>query len=193
MSGLILASQSPRRCELLRRAGIPFTVYSAKIDETCLLPAPQAVSELSVRKGLAVSELFPDDYILSADTLVSFNGISLGKPAGQNEAIRMLHMLSGQTHQVFTGVTVITPSGNVFTEYDRTDVTFAELSDEEISSYVMSGEPMDKAGGYALQGRAGLWIRHLSGCDSSVIGLPLYLVRELLTQSGFPLLKVLRQ
>ena len=187
MSGLILASRSPRRCELLRRAGIQLTSYAADIDESCSLPAPEAVCELSLRKGLAVSRVYPDSYILSADTLVSLDGETLGKPADSRDAYRMLRMLSGRTHQVYTGVTVIAPSGKAFTGSDRTDVVFADLTDREINDYIDSGEPMDKAGSYALQGRAGLWVRRLEGSDSSVIGLPLYMVRDLLLRSGFPL------
>ena len=99
----------------------------------------------------------------------------------------MLHLLSGRTHQVYTGVTVISPSGDHMTGFDRTDVTFDSLDDGEIKAYVRSGEPMDKAGAYALQGRAGAWITRLDGSDTSVIGLPLYLVRRFLIRSGFPL------
>ena len=99
----------------------------------------------------------------------------------------MLHMLSGQTHQVYTAVTVLSPGGAVCTEADRTDVTFTTVDDAEILDYVRSGEPMDKAGAYALQGRAGLWVTHIDGSDTSVIGLPLYLVRSLLLQAGYPL------
>ena len=97
-------------------------------------------------------------------------------------------MLSGQTHQVYTGVTVISPDGRTFTDSDRTDVTFADVDDTEIAEYIRSGEPMDKAGAYALQGRAGMWVTHLDGSDTSVIGLPLYLVRSLLLRAGYPLL-----
>ena len=100
----------------------------------------------------------------------------------------MLKMLSGCTHQVCTGVTVISPEGKSFTGVDCTDVTFDHISDEEILSYVRSGEPMDKAGAYALQGTAGAWVSRLNGSDSSVIGLPLYLVRRLLIRAGYPLL-----
>ena len=97
----------------------------------------------------------------------------------------MLRLLSGRTHQVFTGVTVVSPSGDLFTEADRSDVTFCPVPEEEILSYVRSGEPMDKAGAYAIQGRASLWISHVEGSFSSVIGLPLFLVRSLLLQSGW--------
>ena len=101
----------------------------------------------------------------------------------------MLRTLSGRTHQVFTGVTVISPSGEIISGVDSTDVTFDSVPEEEILSYVRSGEPMDKAGAYALQGRAGMWISRLDGSDTSVIGLPLCLVRRLLIAAGYPFLQ----
>ena len=187
LKGLLLASRSPRRCELLQRLGLSFETDSPDVDERCSLPAPEAVRYLSKLKADAAALAHPDCYILAADTLVSIRNQALGKPADESDAVRMLKMLSGRTHQVFTGVTVISPAGVSVTASDRTDVTFAPLSDDEILSYVRSGEPMDKAGAYALQGRAGMWVVHLNGSDSSVIGLPLYLVRELLLQTGYPL------
>ena len=186
MNGLILASRSPRRCELLSRLGLPFTADAPDVDESCDLPAADAVQELSLRKARAASLLHPGCFILGADTLVSLGGNSLGKPRDEADAVRMLGMLSGKTHQVYTGVTVISPSGKAETGFDCTDVTFDDISHEEILSYVRSSEPMDKAGAYALQGRAGSWVIRLNGSDSSVIGLPLYLVRRMLIRSGFP-------
>ena len=187
MAGLILASRSPRRCELLSRLGIPFETDAPDVDETCSLPAPEAVMELSCRKAAASARVHPGCWILGADTLVSLHGHVLGKPSDEYEAVEMLKMLSGCTHQVCTGVTLITPEGNTLTTMDSTDVTFDLVNDEEILSYVRSGEPMDKAGAYALQGSAASWISSISGSDTSVIGLPLYLVRRLLIRSGFPL------
>ena len=187
LAGLILASRSPRRCELLSRLGLSFVTDAPDVDEECSLPAPEAVRELSVRKAAAAFRFHPDCWILGADTLVSIHGYSLGKPANESEAVEMLRMLSGNTHQVCTGVTVIKPDGKKLTEVDCTDVTFDRISEEEILSYVHSGEPMDKAGAYALQGRAGAWVSRLNGSDSSVIGLPLYLVRRLLIQAEYPL------
>lgn len=189
MYGLVLASRSPRRCELLSRLGLSFETDSPDIDETVDLPAPEAVRLLSCRKAQSAAQKHPGSFILGADTLVSLQGEVLGKPKDIPDAIKMLRMLSGRVHQVYTGITVISPSGIAFTDFDCTDVTFSELSEAEILSYVASGEPMDKAGAYALQGRAGLWAEHLSGSDTSVIGLPLYLLRKLLTEAGFPLLQ----
>ena len=185
MERLILASRSPRRYELLSRLGISFETDDPDIDEQCCLPAGEAVRQLSLRKASASFQLHPGCYVLGADTLVSVDERSLGKPKDEAEAIRMLHLLSGRTHQVYTGVTVISPSGKSQTGLDCTNVTFDRLSDDEIISYVRSGEPMDKAGAYALQGRAGAWVTNLNGSDTSVIGLPLYLVRTLLSRSGF--------
>ena len=142
--------------------------------------------ELSRRKALAVAAVHPGRYILAADTLVAFQGSILGKPENGPDAVRMLTMLSGQTHSVYTGVTVISPEGAFFTGLDHSKVTFCDIPEEEIIRYVSSGEPLDKAGAYAIQGRAGLWVTHLEGSDSSVIGLPLYLVRRLLLEAGYP-------
>lgn len=187
MSRLILASRSPRRIELLHRFGVPFDSWSPDVDESCDLPAGKAVRELSIRKARAAAEVFPGAYILAADTLVSVDGMSLGKPRDTDEAAEMLRLLSGRTHQVYTGVTVIDPYGSAETGMDRTDVTFIPVPETEILDCVSTGEPLDKAGGYALQGRAGLWISRIDGSDTSVIGLPLYLVRILLLKAGFPL------
>ncbi len=189
MTGLILASRSPRRCDLLHRIGVPFVTDAPDVDETCDLPASEAVGVLSLRKASACASLHPGMYVLAADTLVSLNESSLGKPADEEEASGMLRRLSGRTRQVYTGVTVIAPDGGVFSDTDRTDVTFANISEEEIRCYVKSGEPMDKAGAYALQGRAAMWVERLNGSDTSVIGLPLCLVRRLLIQAGFPLMQ----
>ena len=185
MAELVLASRSPRRCELLSRLGLSFETDAPDVDERTDLPAPEAVRLLSLRKASAAAALHPGSWILGADTLVSLDGKPFGKPKDESDAVRMLTALSGRTHQVYTGVTVISPSGTSVTEHDRTDVTFDRLSEAEILSYVHSGEPMDKAGAYALQGRAGAWVVRLDGSDTSVIGLPLYLVRRLLACTGF--------
>lgn len=187
MDPLILASNSPRRRELLARVGIPFEVDAAAVDEGCDLAPAAAVEALSRRKALAVAKRRPGRYVLGADTLVALGEAAMGKPKDLEEARAMLRRLSGRTHQVYTGVTVVSPEGGVFTDSDRSDVTFCDLSGAEIDAYVASGEPLDKAGSYAIQGRASLWITHLDGSDTSVIGLPLYLVRRLLTAAGYPL------
>jgi len=185
METLILASRSPRRQELLARVGIPFEAHETQADEHCDLPADQAVEELSRRKAAASAAQFPGRYILAADTLVAVNRQSLGKPADPDDAARMLRLLSGRTHQVYTGITVVTPGGEMTTASDRSDVTFCEVPEAEIRAYVATGEPMDKAGAYAIQGKASLWISRMEGSPSSVMGLSLYLVRELLSKAGY--------
>ncbi len=185
MEPLILASASPRRRELLGRTGIPFEVFAADVDESISLPAPQAVAELSRRKAEASRRAHPGRWILAADTLVSVEGKILGKPADEAEARAMLRQLSGRTHQVCTGVTVCSPSGAELTRTDVSSVTFAEVSDLEIARYVSGGEPMDKAGAYAIQGGAAQWIERMEGSPSGVIGLPLALVRALLREAGY--------
>ena len=182
----VLASRSPRRQELLRQAGIPFEADSPEVDESCELPADQAVKELSRRKAAAMRKKYPDRFILAADTLVSLDGTVLGKPRNNQDALRMLKLLSGRTHQVFTGVTVVSPQGEFLTEEAGASVTFCEIPEEEMRAYVRSGEPLDKAGAYAIQGRAAVWIPRVEGNVSSVIGLPLSLVRELLLRAGYP-------
>ena len=186
METLILASASPRRSELLSLAGIPFEICTARVDEQCAEPAASAVRILSARKALAVSGKVAGRYILAADNLVELDGATLGKPAGPEEAAAMLRRLSGNTHRVHTGVTVVNPAGVIYTDGDTSSVTFDVVPEPEIEAYVASGEPLDKAGAYAIQGRASLWISRMEGSYSSVIGLPLYLVRSLLIRAGYP-------
>ena len=186
METVILASGSPRRSDLLTLAGIPFEVAPADVDESCALPAEEAVRTLSRRKAVRSALLHPRRYIVAADTLVSLDESILGKPTGPEDAVHMLRALSGRTHQVFTGITVIAPSGETVTSSDRSDVSFIPVPEAEIQDYVRSGEPLDKAGAYAIQGRAALWISRLDGCPTSVIGLPLPLLRSALEQIGYP-------
>ena len=184
---LILASSSPRRKELLTQVGIPFEISVPEVDEQCALPGPDAVRALSRRKAEAAARMNPGRYVLAADTLVCIHGQTLGKPRDPEDAKRMLRLLSGNTHQVYTGVTVISPDGSTRTDTDASGVTFDPLTEEMISAYVDSGEPLDKAGAYGIQGRASLFVSRLEGCFSGVMGLPMYLVRRLLAQSGYPL------
>ncbi len=181
---LILASASPRRRELLGLTGLAFTVDAPDVDESCDLPPREAVKELSRRKALAAAKLHPGCVILAADTLVSVDDTALGKPHDAEEAFRMLHSLSGRWHQVYTGVTVVATDGRVLSEVDGTDVHFEPMTDAAIRRYIATGEPMDKAGAYAVQGVAGLWIDQLCGSHTNVIGLPMALTRRLLEQVG---------
>ena len=184
---LILASTSPRRRELLAQTGIPFETDAPEVDEACDLPAEEAVAELSRRKAEASARNHPGRFILASDTLVAIDGQALGKPLDPEDAKRMLRMLSGRTHQVYTGVTVLSPDGQARTETDISRVTFDPMTEEEIAWYVGSGDPLDKAGAYGVQGQASLFVSRLEGCFFGVMGLPLYLVRRLLRKAGYPL------
>jgi septum formation protein len=178
---LILASASPRRSELLRNAAIPFDVDPAHIREE---PLPQEVplayaQRLAHDKAVAVFARHPADVILGADTVVVVHQHLLEKPANADDAARMLRLLSGRQHQVITGVSVIA-RGFERTEAEVTQVYFSKLSDDEIADYVSSGEPMDKAGAYGIQGIASRWIGRIEGCYFNVVGLPVERVYRLL-------------
>lgn len=181
---LILASASPRRRELLALTGLPFTVDAPDVNEDCDLAPADAVAELSRRKAEAAALLHPDCVVLAADTLVSVDDTALGKPRDEADAARMLRSLSDRWHQVYTGVTVIAPDGRRWTETDVTDVHFEAMSDEAIRAYIATKEPLDKAGAYAVQGIAGLWIDQLRGSHTNVIGLPMATTRRLLAACG---------
>ena len=170
---LILASASPRRQELLKVFGIPFTVRAADIDETmnAKLPPEQEVARVSRLKALAVPRE-EGDAVVAADTIVVCRGQILGKSRDEADAVRMLKLLSGGAHQVMTGCTVVKGgSSETFTEV--TTLHFRPLTDGEIARYVASGEPMDKAGAYGIQGGAALFCRSLGGDYYNVMGLPL--------------------
>lgn len=181
---LILASASPRRRELLALTGLPFTVDAPEVDETCDLPPREAVAEISRRKALAGAAAHPGCVVLAADTLVAVDDAPLGKPRDHADAARMLRLLSGRWHQVHTGVSVVSVDGALHSEVDATDVRFADMPEEAILRYIATGEPADKAGAYAVQGIAGLWIEELRGSHTNVIGLPLALTRRLLEACG---------
>lgn len=181
---LILASASPRRRDLLGLTGLSFTVDAPDVDESCTLPPREAVKELSRRKALAAAALHPGCVILAADTLVSVDEQALGKPRDAEDAFRMLHSLSGRWHQVYTGVSVVDAKGKLHCEADVTDVHFEPMTDDAIRRYIATNEPMDKAGAYAVQGIAGLWIDELRGSHTNVIGLPMALTRRMLEACG---------
>jgi septum formation protein len=191
---LVLASASPRRQELLRNAGIPFTVQAADIDESPLAgELPRDCAErLAREKALAVFQGRPQNYVLGADTIVVVDDIILGKPRDADDAARMLRLLSGRTHAVITGVCVVGPlasgqwsvASNTRAASETTRVTMCKLSDEEIRDYIATGEPMDKAGAYAIQGIASRWIPRIEGDYSNVVGLPVALVYAMLRERG---------
>jgi len=191
---LVLASASPRRQELLLAAGIAFTVQPADIDETPLREeSPRECAErLAREKALTVFQSHPQDYVLGADTIVVIEKQILGKPRDASDAMRMLRLLAGRTHAVITGVCVVEPVGSgqgsvgskINAASEITLVTFCDLSDDEIRDYVSTGEPMDKAGAYAIQGIASRWIPRIEGDYSNVVGLPVALVYRMLRERG---------
>lgn len=183
MRRLILASASPRRRELLVQAGFTFEVFPAHVNEdTRPMEDPIAyVVRLARDKAEAVYAKLrdPEAIILGADTTVTLDGHILAKPEDASDAARMLRMLSGRTHRVITGLAITSASGTEVAA-EVTGVQFLTLTDEEISAYVATGEPMDKAGAYGIQGYAGKWIPRVEGCYFNVVGLPLALVSTML-------------
>lgn len=194
---LILASASPRRQELLRNAGLRFMVKPPNVAEVTLPgELPRAFAERVAReKARAVQEQYPRDFVLGADTTVTVEDKILGKPTDAADASRMLRMLSGRSHQVITGVCLMGPeaasgqlsavsTGFADVRSEATLVTMATLSDEDIRSYIATGEPMDKAGAYAVQGVASRWISRIEGDYFNVVGLPVALVYRMLGEHG---------
>jgi septum formation protein len=180
---IVLASASPRRAELLRAAGIDFDVLPANVDESALpgeMPRDY-VSRLAEAKARAVHAMDSRRTVLAADTVVVVDTHILGKPLDEADARRMLGALSGRTHEVLTAVCVFHPGEIVDTRIEATAVEFAPLSDADIDWYVSSREPMDKAGGYAVQGLASRFVIRIAGSYSNVVGLPVALVYQMLT------------
>jgi septum formation protein len=187
MEQLILASASPRRTELLTSIGVSFDVQPADIDET---PGPdetayEYVDRLAREKAEAVALSNPHQLVMGSDTSVVLEGEILGKPATQAEARSMLARLSGNTHQVMTAVALV-EKGRCQSVVSVTNVTFRQLETDEIDAYVGTGEPMDKAGGYGIQGLGGIFVTDLQGSYSAVVGLPLQETAALLAQAGHP-------
>jgi len=182
---LVLASASPRRQELLRNAGITFEVQPADIPEDPLPgeAAKDCAERLAREKAFAVARHRPHDIVLGADTVVVVDGQLLGKPSDAADAARMLRMLSGREHQVITGICLVV-SGKPLVASETTLVTVSEITDKDIADSVASGEPMDKAGAYAIQGIASRWIPRIEGDYSNVVGLPVALVWRMLQQAG---------
>ena len=216
---LVLASASPRRQELLRNAGIPFTVQAADIEETPLPGegARECAERLAREKALAVWRIRPRDLVLGADTVVVIDEAILGKPVDADDAFRMLRLLSGRVHRVTTGVCLVgagsgravsdasglrpdlapprqssyemlrTANGELSTASETTMVTMSEYSDEEIRQYVATGDPMDKAGAYGIQGRAAALVEAIDGDFYTVMGFPLGRFIRTLRRLGFSL------
>jgi septum formation protein len=185
---LLLASASPRRAELLTQAGIPFRAEVPLINETAEKSStPKGlVLKLAREKALEVSTRFQDRYILAADTTVIYEGEIIGKPSDKTDAFRMLELLSGNKHEVYTGLTLMdTSTGRLESDVAVTSVWMKTLSASQIKNYLATGEPFDKAGAYAIQGLAGLFIEKIDGCYTNVVGLPLGLLYDLLRRSDF--------
>ncbi|MDZ7725206.1 MAG: Maf family protein [candidate division KSB1 bacterium] len=173
---LILASKSPRRSDLLKLLGLSFKVAPSNIDERNIyIPIPdQHVQTLAVKKARKVGESVDDAIIIGADTIVVINGDILGKPENETAACKMLKKLSGQSHEVFTGFALLDRPGNhIMTSYDRTLVTFRDLTDDEIDAYIKTGNAMDKAGAYGIQDESAVFVKRIEGCFYNVVGLPL--------------------
>lgn len=189
MQNLILASSSPRRKELLENLHLQFEVSSSDVDESFdpVLTPGEIVKELAHRKANAVFNKHPDSYVIGSDTVVVKDGAVLGKPGSSKEAFTMLKSLSGTIHSVYTGVSILTPEKNAITFYEKTDVVFWELTDEEINSYIGTGEPFDKAGAYGIQGIGSMLVKSISGDYFSVVGLPVSRTVRELRKAGYSL------
>ena len=179
-----LASQSPRRAELLRQIGVPFVTSPADIDETPLPgESPEDfVRRMATEKARAIHALFPDDIVLGSDTAVVLDDRIMGKPADREDAIAMLLALAGRSHRVLTAVALV----HARTDYALSDslVTFRAISRAEAERYWDSGEPADKAGGYAIQGHGAVFVERIEGSYSGIMGLPIFETAQLLTGAG---------
>jgi len=184
---LILASSSPRRRYLLKQAGLSFTVIPADFDENSIPPADPAlyVRKLAEGKARSIAVRNPRSWVIGADTIVLIGDTILGKPASKTEARTMLKHLSGKTHQVLTGYTILCiAKGRSFSETVQTDVSFKELTDNEIEWYIHTDEPFDKAGAYAIQGLGTFIVKSINGSYTNVVGLPVCEVISFLIREG---------
>ncbi|MEI7840239.1 MAG: Maf family protein [Methylococcaceae bacterium] len=189
MPQIILASASPRRHELLNQINVRHFVQTVEIDETPFFnEAPtNYVQRLATEKAAACVQKFnPKIPVLAADTAVVLGDKIMGKPTNENDALTMLRLLSGRTHQVFTAIALVGRDNHA--AISITDVTFKNLSETELRAYWRSGEPLDKAGSYAIQGQGSLFIEHINGSFSGVMGLPLFETAQLLAREGIELL-----
>ena len=181
---IILASASPRRRELLKKLYSNFDIIVSSVDETLPsdVPCEKGVEILAVRKGAPISENNPDALVISSDTLVELDGLPLGKPKDKEEAFSMLSSLSGRSHNVHTGVAV-SIGGRVFSGTSSSKVTFRDIPSDEIRDYIETGEPLDKAGSYAIQGIGSKFVSSYSGSFDSIVGLDTELLSELIKKA----------
>ena len=191
---LILASTSPRRKDLLSQIGLTFTIVPSDFEEDMSLPlSPDKLTmHLSKEKALAVAKNYPDAVIIGADTVVAIDGAVLGKAHTKEDAQRMLSMLSGKTHQVITGLTVIIPAGEsptgeqiIESVASINNVTFKPLAGEEIEWYIQTGEPLEKAGAYGIQGLGAMFVEKVEGSYSGIVGLPLEILYEIFRRNDY--------
>jgi septum formation protein len=187
---LTLASNSPRRKELLRQIGVDFIVDPADLDER-ILPheAPEAyVVRVALDKAQVVAQRTKTGIIIAADTIVVLDDLVLGKPVDSGDAMRMLSLLSGRMHRVISGLALMNAAtGDILTRSAETKVWFRTLTQDDIFSYVKTGEPLDKAGAYGIQGKGALLVERIDGCYFNVVGLPLSLLKKMLESFGIGL------
>ena len=191
MRKIVLASGSPRRKKLLEQIGLDFTVSESGYEEKSLPDAnPAEVAKfLSLEKANLAAVKHKDSIIIAADTVVVIGNEILGKPSSEEEAREMLRKLSDNTHSVITGFTIIdTKHNKTFTSFVETKVTFKDLSELEMAAYVETGEPLDKAGAYAVQGKGGLFVKKIEGDYFNVVGLPIFAVSQALSDFGVDIL-----
>jgi len=189
---LILASSSPRRRSILRNLGLQFVVHPPRVDECPEegLSAGRLVIELARRKAEQAAQAHEHGLVVGVDTIVSLQGSLMGKPKDKEQAAAMLRRMSGRTHEVVSGIAVLAkPGGRLETALERTLVTMRRLTDKEIRDYVETGEPLDKAGGYGIQGVGGLLVSRILGCYYNVVGLPLVRLDLVLRRFGYNLLE----
>lgn len=188
---IVLASTSPRRRDLLRQIGVSFRSVPTLVDEQ-IYPGekPETYAcRVALEKARTAAQKKPEAIIIGADTIVVLNDVILGKPIDAGDAKRMLGLLSGQMHMVITGVAVVdAATGKSLTRFETTSVWFKQLSSGEISSYIASREPFDKAGAYGIQEKGALFIQRIEGCYFNVVGLPLHLLGVMLSEFGIELM-----
>lgn len=183
----ILASRSPRRIQFLKELGVNFQSEPSPVEEVILPDQSPEENALRVArdKALWAARHHEGAFVLGADTLVSLNGDIVGKPVDEEDARRILKQLSGREHRVITGVVLVNPDLELFEQAVTSKVTLKSLTEDEISLYIRSGEPMDKAGAYAIQGRGSALVTSYEGSYSNIVGLPLETVEDLLKRAGY--------